>query len=428
MGKILITGNNVTQDEVILREMYIKEDMAFDMDDLQDDMSRIYNLGLFSKVSCNPLPSGNNIINLLIEVEEFYYILPIPVGGFYGGDIKKFWAGIDFRYNNFRGMNESIALGFALGYSPYVSMSYFNPWVGKDAHLFLSGNLKYGISKNNSILDTSNGATLYNESNINEFSIENVSASASIGKYFTKKFSLSLGLAYNYIRPSQNVPGSTLNDDGIDRFASLMFNINYDNRNLYEYTTYGSFVNLSYTKNGLFSDYFNVNKIRLDLRKYFLISPFKSFDFTYAFRVLSVVSFGGIIPSYLKEIIGSYDYLRGWKNFIAEGDNKIYIVNELRIPIIKPGYIPGKKIPIIKGISLLNRFSYKYGMYLTFFSDIGSVWNKNDNFFKTNFLNGLGTGINLILPFSFVGRFELAYRVVKDKLIPQFNLNLYSSF
>ena len=428
MGKILITGNDVTKDEVILREMYIKENMSFELDDLQDDMTRIYNLGLFSKVNFFPVPSGENIMNLLIEVEELYYILPIPVGGFYGGDVKKFWGGINFRYNNFRGMNESIGAGFTIGYSPSVFLSYFNPWVGKNSHLFFSGNLSYSVSKNNSILDTSNGTTIYEDSKVNDFDIENISASFTIGKYFTKKLSSSIIFGYNYIKPSQNKPKMTLNDEGIDRFVSFIFDINYDNRNLYEYTTYGTYLKVNYSRFGIFSNYFNVNKLQMDFRKYILLNPFKKFEFTYAFRVLSALTFGGNIPSYQKETIGSYDYLRGWKNFIMQGDNKIYIVNELRIPIIKPDYLSGKSIPIIKGISLLNRFSYKYGLYLTFFSDMGSVWNKNDDFYKINFLNSIGSGINLILPFSFVSRFELAYRIVESKLIPQFNLNLYSSF
>jgi hypothetical protein len=220
----------------------------------------------------------------------------------------------------------------------------------------------------------------------------------------------------------------TLNSGGIDRFLTLAINFNYDNRNLYEYTTYGTFIKVDYTKYGLFSNYFDFNKVRADLREYILVNPLNIYEFTICSRALSAISFGGNIPSYLKEFIGKSDYLRGWKNFIAEGENKLCLFNELRLPIIKPGYINGRKIPFIKDISYLNRFSYKYGLFWTFFYDIGGVWNKNDNFFKTSFLQSFGTGINIIMPFTFVTRIELAYRIDNNKLIPQINVNLSNSF
>jgi outer membrane protein assembly factor BamA len=428
MGKIIIQGNKHTNSEVILREMRIKENMSFAINELQEDMTRIYNLGLFTKVDFLPLPAGGNVIGLLITVEEMYYILPVPIGGFKGGDFKKFWGGIDFRYRNFRGMNETVGVGFALGYEPFISMSYSNPWVGEKSHLFISSNLRYGISKNNSILDTTSSTNLYKEGQIDDFDLENFNASITTGKYFTTKISSSLGIGYNYIKPSKYVPNVTLNSGGIDRFLSLVLNFSYDNRNIYEYTTYGSFIKVDYIKYGLFSDYFDFNKVRGDFREYILVNPLDLYEFSICSRVLSAVSFGGNIPSYMKEFIGKSDYLRGWKDFVAEGENKLCLFNELRLPVIKPGYVDGKKIPLIKDISYLSRFSYKYGFFWTFFYDIGGVWNKNDNFFKTSFLQSFGTGMNIIMPFTFVTRIELAYRMDNNKLIPQINVNLSNSF
>ena len=428
LGKVLIQGNKITKDEVILREMKIKENMPFNLEDIQDDFLRIYNLGLFTKVDIMPLPAGENTVNLLIIVEETYYILPIPIGGFEGGDFKKFWGGVDLRWRNFRGMNETVGSGFALGYKPFISFSYFNPWVGEKSHLFLSGNLKYSKFKNHSLFDSTQNLTLYTENQINDFNIENISASLTIGKYFSYALSSSIQLSFNYTKPSVNLPGSTLNPDGIDKYLSLIYEFNYDTRNLYEYTTNGSLYNVIYNRFGFSSDYFDFNKIKMDLRRYILIKTNSFFELTYAFRVLSVTSFGRDMPSYLKEIIGANDYVRGWKDYFAEGDNKLCLFNEIRIPIIEPYYISGKNIPIVRGISILNRFSYKFGLFGTFFYDLGGVWNKNNNFFKTQFLNGFGTGINLILPFSLVSRFELAYRITNGKLIPKFNINLNSSF
>ena len=73
LNRILIDGNDVTEDEVILRELTIKENSYINLDDLQNDVLRIYNLGLFTKVDLIPIPLGGNKIDIIIDVEESFY-------------------------------------------------------------------------------------------------------------------------------------------------------------------------------------------------------------------------------------------------------------------------------------------------------------------------------------------------------------------
>ncbi|MFC2093604.1 POTRA domain-containing protein [Bacteroidota bacterium] len=92
LNRILIDGNDVTEDEIILRELSIKENSYLDLEKLQEDVLRIYNLGLFTKVDILPIPIGENKINLIIQVEESFYFLPVPIGGFKDNEFKKFWG------------------------------------------------------------------------------------------------------------------------------------------------------------------------------------------------------------------------------------------------------------------------------------------------------------------------------------------------
>jgi outer membrane protein insertion porin family len=424
LNRIIIDGNDVTEEEVILRELTIKENSYIDLDDLQNDVLRIYNLGLFTKVDLIPIPLGGNKINLIIDVEESFYFLPIPIAGFRDNEIKKFWGGIDFRWRNFRGMNESIGISFGLGYEPFVNLYYINPWIGKEKHFFGSFSFRYSINENQSVEDNEGSVN----SHVENYDIKNLSGSISMGKYFTKSLSSSIKFAYRYSKISEYKEGRTFSEDGIDQYPALCLSLNYDTRDLIEYATYGSLYKVAYTKYGFFRNNINFNKFRLDTRRYIPIKIVDDYSITFATRFLSSIAFGGRIPSYLHEFFGYNEVIRGWKTILLEGENQMGFFNEIRIPILKPFYVKGTDLPLIKSISFLKNFNYRYGLYFTLFFDMGGVWNRNENFFKTRFRNGFGTGLNFIMPFGFIGRLDLAFRKEGKKFTPQLNVALNASF
>ena len=96
--------------------------------------------------------------------------------------------------------------------------------------------------------------------------------------------------------------------------------------------------------------------------------------------------------------------------------------------MINPFYFEGKSIPVVQNISMLKKMNYKFGLFATMFFDVGGVWNKNDNFFKTQFINGFGAGLNFILPFGFIGRTDFAFRKEEKRFIPQVIFDLDAAF
>ena len=422
LNRIIIDGNDVTEDEVILRELTIKENSYINLDDLQNDVLRIYNLGLFTKVDLIPIPLGGNKIDLIIDVEESFYFLPIPIAGFKDNEFKKFWGGIDFRWRNFRGMNESLGLSFGLGYEPFMNLYYINPWIGKEEHFFGSFSFRYSINENQSTEDNQSNSYVEN------YDIKSISGGISLGKYFTKSLSSSIKFAYNYSKVSEYKEGRTFSEDGIDQYPALYLSLNYNTRDIIEYATYGSLYKATYIKYGFFGNNINFNKFRLDIRRYIPIKLVDDYSIAFAIRFLSSLAFGGRIPSYLHEFFGYNEVIRGWKTILFEGENQMGFFNEIRIPIFKPFYVKGSDLLLIKNISFLKNFNYRFGLYLTLFFDIGGVWNRDDNFFKTRFRNGFGTGLNFIMPFGFIGRLDLAFRKEGVKFTPQLNVALNASF
>jgi outer membrane protein assembly factor BamA len=429
VNDIVIAGNDITDDDIILREMDTKKGRKLDVLVLERDMQRVYNLNLFTKVDVIPVPVDTNKVNLVITVEESFYLIPIPQGGIKEGDLSKIWGGLNVRWRNFRGRNETLGLSFGVGYEPFVSASYFNPWVGDKAHFFTSASVKYSKDVNKSInqFNTEPGVII-NRDSVPDYYIYNFDAGLTVGKYLSQPFSVSAGIEYNIIELSEYQPGRTLSPDGKDNFVSAVLAAKYDTRDLSSYTTFGSYYDLKYLKHGIYNKHHDFNRIKFDFRRFIPIKLGNDYAVTFAARTLGTISFGGNIPSYMLESFGYGDLIRGWDDFVFSGENQLAGYTELRIPVIKPFYVSGTRLPIVKKISLLKNISYKFGLYATAFFDVGGVWNKKDAFQKTQFKNGYGVGLNAILPFNFVGRVDFALSREDERLTTHFIFALNSSF
>lgn len=425
---IIIAGNEITDEDVIKREILTRENSKLDAVLLQEDAERIYKLGLFNKVQVFPVPTDSIAkVKVMFLVEERFYILPLPQGGFKNGEFSKFWAGAKITWNNFRGRNETAAISFGVFYEPFIDLSYSVPWIGKYAHFFSSASISYSKNYNRSLIALNDTVGNSIPSSSDNFAIYNFKASYSLGKFFSKDFSVSSSLKYHIMETSQYEPGRTVSPDGKDNYLTFSAFGRFDTRNSHEYTLSGSYYTLEYEKFG-FGELMDFNRVTFESRKFIPIKLGEHYGITFATRTLGAISFGGTIPTYLNEFFGYNNIIRGHKKVVLEGENKLGLFNEIRIPVIDPFYFEGKKMPVINKISMLKSLSYKFGLYATLFFDVGGVWNKNDNFFKTQFENGFGAGLNFILPFGFVGRTDFAFRKEGKRFVPQVIFDLDAAF
>lgn len=428
--RIILVGNEKTKDEVILREMQLHEGGKFNLEYLENDVKRLYNLGLFNRVDVVPAPLSSSKINLVFEFEEGFYFLPIPQGGIKEGSLKKIWGGVNFMWRNFRGMNETLNLSFGVGYEPFISVSYLNPWIFGKKHYFFQTSFKYSRTYPRSIGNADSTGVIFNKNEVPTYIMNDIMGDARIGKYFGQNTSVSALLQFNSIYTSQYEPGRTVSENGIDAFPSVGLDFTYDTRDYSKFATFGSYYYLKLSRSGIFHKNIDLNKFRFDLRRFIPIKLSKDYALVLAGRINSVLSFGGgEVPVYLKESIGYDNYIRGWDNFVLMGEDKMFGSLELRIPLIKPFYVKGSNHFIIRKLPLANKFSYRYGVYATLFFDFGGVWGRKENIYDTQFKNGFGAGLNFLLPFDFVGRVDFGIRNIrKDKFKGQIIMSLDASF
>lgn len=410
VSRIIITGNEKTKEEVISRELETKEGELLDIKKLESDINRLYNLGLFTKVDVQPLPVSFDSIIILYDVNESIYLLPIPQGGIKESSLKKIWGGVNLVHNNFRGMNEKLGLSFGIGYDPFIRASYSNPWIGKQERYSFSSNIGYSRT-NRRYLDRSQNTSNIRIDDLPEYKLNQFDVDFTLNRHLEKDISLSLTAGYNFYEvTSDQISGITGSDDGKDSYLNIELRLRFDTRDLLSYPTTGALHSVSLSKVGLFTKEVDFLRIKTDYKRFLNIPISNDYGVIWANRISSSIGFGGNIPEYLEESVGQREYIRGWKNIYFGGDSRILMSTELRIPVIKPGFIDGKDIPLLNKLPIVNEFSYKYGLYFTTFFDSGTVWDKDSRLVDFKFRNGYGVGLNMILPFNIIGRLDVAWR------------------
>lgn len=425
--KIILAGNESTDEDIILRELSTKENSAFDPELLKKDLERLNNLGLFNKIDLVPVPTDMpSQIDLMFLFEESIYFLPIPQGGFRNGQLSRFWFGMNIIWRNFRGRNETLAGSFGIGAEPFVGISYYVPWIGEKAHFFSRVSAAYSKNENKSLQTIDAQGNQIPDDDLN-YTINNFNVAALLGKFLSREFSVSAGLRFNSIRTSQYEPGRTVSEDGVDEFFTASFIARTDSRNSVDYATSGSYLSAEYSKFG-FGNLIDFNRISIDARTFIPIRLGRSYEISACFSTIGAVSFGAEVPSYLRLFFGYDKVIRGHKRLVYEGENQLGFFNEIRFPIIPVRYYSGSSIPAVSLISQLRRMNYKFGIYGTLFFDIGTVWNKNSNFFRNSYHSGFGAGLNYLLPFGLTGRTDFAFRIEDKKFVPQVVFDLNAAF
>ncbi len=429
VSSVIITGNKTTKDEIITREMSLKKGSKFTLKKYSDDIQNIYNLALFMKVDIIPVPVNDNEIALNVDVKERWFILPLPSAGIEDNEWKKIWLGLNLRWDNFRGRNESVNLGFRIFYNPSVNLRYYVPWISDKLHLFMGIGGAWQRQRNKSLdaVGKQSGSNTISYSDENYDNIQ-YKAELRVGRFFGKHFSVFTEYKFHHLRVTQYAPGRTLSEDGVDRYLVIGGGIAYDSRDIYEYATKGVSFRTSYDRYGFLDKKINFGRFTLENQSFIPISFSKNYYITLASKLYTSLAIGTNIPLYNHEYLGySEDYIRGWRGQAFEGDDVFTLYNEIRIPILKPRYIRGKDMLIVKYIPIVKNLDIRHGLYLTLFYDVGTVWYKDERITRKRFFSGAGIGINVIAPLGYVLRADWGFRLGKPT-VGQISFSLSAKF
>lgn len=354
--RVLIEGNSVTRDNVIMRDMRLADGDMFSGDKLNRSYQRLNNLGFFEKVDIAPVPTGNpEEMDLIVKVKDK------PTGKISGG----------------------------IGYSTYDSV-YFAGDIsernlfGKGYYLGLNG--QFSSRKTAFILafrnphindsDLGFGASAHNNSeDFTEYTKDSTGAnfdiSYPVGEY--TNITWDYGAEAYTIRDISDTAADSVKEDKGSHFAStLSGSISRDTRDNYTRPTTGTKTTLALIYGGGAlggTDDFIKYVGALD----WYVPAFEEVVFHTKFWAGFVhENLGsGKIPTSQRFALGGLSTIRGYSNYIitpTEGPTSTTTI--------------GGDKAFYTNIELNRPLSKEFGLNALLFFDAGNSWKEGEMFFE----------------------------------------------
>jgi len=391
VDSIKITGLKITEEFIVYRELTFSLGDTLDAEKTDFNRERIYSLGIFNHVFLIPTRVDNkNILN--IEIEESWYIYPIPFIELKGDRNDQLTVGMRLRLRNFRGRNETLNATMAFGYDPTFIFSYSNPNIIGRENIFVGARFGFSNITNKSLTAESiHGG---------QFSQKFITINFVIGKRFGLYQRLSLNTGYSYIKTPFFEEGINASDNRIDHLVDVGLNYEYDTRDLAQFPRSGIFATVNYSFKGLGIDGINYRVAKLDFKDYRAV-----FDkLITKWRIATRLTYGNVVPFYDKSILGLDDRIRGHGYEKTEGNYYYLLSLEFYYPIIEELNIKLNFIPFLPEELL----SYRFGIYAQLFGDTGAAQLKHQKIGLSDFDSGYGVGLTfLFLPYNIL-RVEFA--------------------
>lgn len=396
VDSIAISGNDITQDYIILNELTFSAGDRVDDEILRYNRERIFSLGLFTNVQLFMDRHFNN--TLRIFVRESWYIWPLPFVNFKDNDIKKTTYGLNVLYKNFRGRNETLSGVVGLGYDPFYSFSYFNPWLIREKSISFAASTSFqrfqNVSRTTEIMMG------------RKFESKIISGNLSVGKRLDIYNDLSFTTGFDYIELPEYKSGiATASLSRIDHLLKAGISYAYDSRNLKQLPDSGIYAGISFIHKGFGIRGVDYSVIYADLRHYSSIIG----DLSAKWRIAARHALGGDIPFYDYSYLGSGEKIRGRYNNIVEGHHLYIGSAELKYPIIKEWNF-SIKLPVIPQ----TLTTYRIAVYTNLFIDTGVSSFEHRSIRLNDFDSGYGAGlIFVLLPYNIM-RLEYALDEYKN--------------
>ena len=430
IDEIKILGNKKTKENIILRELTLKEGIIISKDKfistIEEDKRKVINTDLFNEVEFKIEIIKENHIIIIINVLESIYWAPIIIFELSDRNFSDWWEnfnhdfnrinyGLGFAHYNISGRADEFEVLLRLGFIKQFQTSYYIPYITKKQKGGLYIGFDY-IDYNHLEYNSINYIPIFYKSKNSLLKELSTSIEYSHRESFYNYHYFEL----EYYNINLNDTLSLINENYFygNRIKNS-FNINYefdrDFRDIKNYPLNGFRLNIQIEKTGIgiFND-INKWKASIYYSKYF---EFKK-QFYYSFNLLSYFSSKNQ-PYYLYE---NTDQLRGYEKYLIHGHSNLIYKNTFKKRIVSKNFnIEKMKFRKFKNIPI--------NIYLKMFFDSGYVWkysNKNQNINLNNkYLHSFGIGLDFVTIKNLYITSELSRNSNKEL---NFSINLGTEF
>lgn len=414
---ILIRGNDVTHESVILREVILSVgDTVPKMQlipSLQRSRENLLNLMIFNFVYMNVDHLGDNYIDVIVDVTERWYIWPIPILEYAERNFNTFitnwdWEKINYgawlKWSNFRGRNELLSGKIRLGYIKEYALSYAKPNLGKRQNHGVSANFNVNNRNEVKVATVNNQPLDYKPKDLPAFTRIN----ASIHYTYRRKYYTTHSLRFDYYDFQVSDSVAIVNPNFLGgghthtNYFLLTYVFNYDVRDSKIYPLEGLNIKLRAEQIGLgiIKD-FDYPTFRLTG---ILLYHQKIANRLYFYNATKArYSSEKILPHFLGEALGYEEYLSGYEPYVIDGSDYVLTKYNLKIQVVKPSTYT---IPFLR-MEQFNKIHY--AVYFNLFADAGYVNNDFPNPTNTmvnTWQFSAGAGIDLVTYYDQVFRID----------------------
>ena len=320
---IEVTGNRLTSEVFIRREMRLKPGVRVTSQLLEEDRLQLLSLGLFNRVKIEVRAERDRAV-VWVEVSEPFYLYLIPSLRVDTGKPKHKTLGMLIYHRNFRGYGEHLGGSFWVGSTRGLSLFHRDPWFSWGGKFGLGQRVYYAEDEaedsiGNSVRRTFRGGVLDCRIRTGRRSWVDIE---------TEWMSLT--------SPTQTY---TMTPGDRDRVLILRNLWTVDHRDYWYYPTRGYYINIAVMGNRVVDLPHNFYQERLDFRRY------RSFKhFIIAGRLWGTVAQESLPPYY--SLATSRSLVRAGKSYESR-NGAIGVANlEIRFNLRKKRYYSFPWVPI----------------------------------------------------------------------------------
>lgn len=379
---------------------------------LERSRENLLNLSLFNFVTMDAGHHPENRIDVIISVQERWYIWPTPIFEHAGRNLSSFFEERDWRrvnyglwlkWNNFRGRNELLSTRIRLGYKEQYLLEYSKPNIGRTENHRIAIGASYSRQHQVNYMTDENQPVYFRK--FPEYAL-------NLGEgYFSYTYrkelysSHRIRLSYNHDRVTDSV--ALLNPDylGEGRTQQSYFKIdytyNYDIRDSKVYPLEGIAFKLKMQQFGLGMLEFPHTNFEIEGSSFLhgKVAP----RIYIANATEAKYSLKKDLPFVFQNALGYNEYMTSYEYFIIDGSDYLISKFMTKFQLLKPIEF---NIPYIKA----GQFSKVHlAIYLNLLADVGYVYNQSpspSNYMTNELQYSGGIGLDFVTYYDRVFRLE----------------------
>jgi outer membrane protein assembly factor BamA len=402
LAGIQISGNIVTREEIILREMETKVGNFPSKGFLRRDQLRLKGLNLFSRVEFRLVGSVNGT-TLMITVTELWYILPLPYWYFKDQDPQKLVYGFRFHQRNFRGRNESLILDFWNGADRGFRFTHTNPWIRYSPELSRSVEL-FQVTRNS------------RREGVSGLEERATHVGLGVGKRWTMQLVSNITARFQLVTASD--PRQLASRGALDRIFETTTVTYWDSRDLVTFPMEGFYLQGGYIRGWILNNGRHYDRLNLDARAYLPMHERMSL-----YARLKWAPGWGSVPPYDWFYINGTGPLRT-TGVTAEGRSLYLGGLEARMMLTDLHYFTWKQAPLFAQYFR----NLEYGLGAEVFVEAGDAYQNAKDTGLDSLMMGYGVGLLLRLPYVQVMRLEYCLNPKHSPKEASFSINMNVAF